>query len=141
MAGVDDSSKYHHLNSAVLDQLHIADEYPPISRPMFAMTVGTLECWQSRAIHFGWSTKNFDAFAAEWIVKFERLLMDLYWWEARVQMELEILGKIEIHWEIDAISVRNWQSHRLELPNRWNRTIIADAGVHFTPSLGQSKTG
>lgn len=56
-------------------------------------------------------------------------------------MELETYGRIEIHWEIEAISVQTWRTNGLELPNQWNRTILADAGIYFAESIGQSDAG
>ncbi len=67
--------------------------------------------------------------------------MNLYWWDARVHMELEVFGRIEIHWEIESVSVRNWQSNGLETPNQWKRTILDDAGINFPHSIGDSNAG
>jgi hypothetical protein len=138
MAGADDWQKYHRLNSLVIEQLPEKDSYPPLSKPMFAITQGPMISWQSQAIHFGWTTKNFECDVVAWIEKFESLLMKLYWWEARVQMELEIYGKVEIQWEIDGESVTNWQNKGLDVPNQWNRTIVADAGIPFSKSSDQT---
>lgn len=138
MSGPDDWQKHHLFNSQVIEQLREKDTYPPLTKPIFAITQGPMISWQSQAIHFGWTTKNFECDVVPWIEKFESLLMKLYWWEARVHMELEVYGKIEIHWQIDAESVTNWQTRGLELPNLWNRTIIADAGIIFSKSLGQA---
>lgn len=78
MAGVDDWQRYHRLNSDVIVQLPDEDEYPPISKSMFAITNDPMASWQTRAIHFGWTTKNFDEYANDRIVRFESLLMRLY---------------------------------------------------------------
>ena len=137
MAGSDDHSAYHRLNRSTIDELPADDEYPPLTRPMFSITEGTSLSWQTRAIHFGWTTKNFDSDVADWILKFEHLLMRLYWWEARVQMELEIYGRIEIHWNLSGDSVQSWRTNGLELPNQWQRTIHSDAGITLADSLGQ----
>ncbi len=58
MAEIDDLQRYHRANSAVIDQLPETDDFPPNSKPMFAITEGQLVSWQTRAIHFGWTTKN-----------------------------------------------------------------------------------
>ena len=138
MAGSRNPQRYHESNAKIIDQLPTEDTYPPLVKNMFAISEGKMLGWQSRAIHFGWTTKNFEEDAPEWILKFERLLMDLYWWEAKVHMHLEIHGEIELSWGIDPDSVQDWMERDLQLPNKWHRRISPKDVVIFHESWGQN---
>ena len=137
MGDTDDHQRYHRLNAATIDGLPAEDSYPPLIRSMFSMTGGLSASWQTRAIHFGWTNRNFHDRIADWIEKFERLLMALYWWDARVHMELDIEGSLTVAWEIEGSSTRQWRDSGLDLPNRWSRTVTGTSGPELPPFIGR----
>jgi len=97
---------YSH-NEGVISNLKIGDSYPPLSREMFSITktnkLGTgpdLEYW-GRMIHFAACTKSVENEWAEWKVKFENLLTQLYWIQAFVHLKTEYAGIVTFKWRVD----------------------------------------
>lgn len=98
--------KINSHNQDTLNELSIVDEWPPLTRNMFAITndveEGTsLYTYSGRLIHFGANFKSIEYEWEEWKNKFEDLLCKLYWVEAEVHFVTEYAGVQTFEWRVD----------------------------------------
>jgi hypothetical protein len=94
-------------NSSIIKTLPIADNWPPLSREMFAICNNykdhpgpNFEYW-GRVIHFGANLKSVEYEWAEWKYKFETLLTRLYIMDARVHVQTEYMSLETTRWSVD----------------------------------------
>lgn len=99
-------------NNRILAHLPLSDNWPPLTRNMFAATnnhknesPGSMLEYTGRLIHFGASTKSIEHEWMEWQQKFERLLTSLYWLEATVHVKTELNDIDTFNWSVD---LRKW---------------------------------
>lgn len=84
----------HPLNRAVIQRLPEDDLWPFLSGSMFTVPRDepTAGRYRRQIIHFGASFKMIETDWEKWLDKFEHLLRQLYWIEAKVHLETEFLG-------------------------------------------------
>lgn len=122
-------------NTAVINALSKGDKWPPLSREMFAICNNyknhpgpNLE-YGGRIIHFAANLKYVEEQWEEWKGKFEALLTQLYFWEARVHVQPEYMLAETARWWVNlnkykivhdgtlppAIKPENWEYEPLYL--------------------------
>lgn len=106
----------HPPNRAVIDGLPDEDDWPFLSRAMFACPGERSDQgrYRTQLIHFGATLKEVEADWDEWIAKWENLLRRLYWTEARVYRETEFGDCRVFTWS--AVGVTYWDMKRPALP-------------------------
>ena len=99
-------SKIYAHNEKIIEQLPQGDEWPPLSRNMFAITDnyegGPNLDYMGRIIHFGGNFKSFTYEWKEWKLKFEDLLTKLIWVEADVHVT-EFSETQAFTWTVDLL--------------------------------------
>jgi hypothetical protein len=88
------------LNRAEIATLPETDEWPFLTRSMFAIPgdepkEGT---YRSQLIHFGATFKSIEWSWDEWLVKFESLLVRLFWRDAYLHLKTELVGDYDYHY-------------------------------------------
>ena len=104
---LQDKIKKH--NDSVLKSLPDFDEWPPLTRQMFATTKDsdykrtppTYEYW-GRTFHFGGHFKSIEYEWSEWKIKFETLLTKLVWKDAFVHFKTEYTDVQTFRWRLDS---------------------------------------
>jgi hypothetical protein len=90
------------INFDAIEALPLADEEPPLVRPMFAARKPSVDYqagfFRTQVIHFGASFSHFSGDWAAWLAKFEDLLRKLCWSEARLYLAMEHYGRHEYTW-------------------------------------------
>lgn len=107
--GGEMQSKIYAHNEKVIEQLPQNDEWPPLSRNMFAITdnsefekgKGINFAYTGRIIHFGANFKSFEQDWKIWKLKFEQLLTRLIWLSADVHFKVEYTGIQTFTWRVD----------------------------------------
>lgn len=105
-------SKVRKHNSAIISSLPIADEWPPLSKEMFAIAnnlknhSGPNFEYSGRVIHFGANLKSVEYEWQEWKNKFESLLTNLFFIEARVHFKTEYSPLETSSWRIDLLKYK-----------------------------------
>lgn len=101
-----DSHTVARHNQKIIDRLPIeANDYPYLMKSMFHVPKGRFEniiyhSYWSRVITFGGSFKGLEDHWEEWLVKFEKLLTQLIWYEAKVHIETEWCPEQVCEWRI-----------------------------------------
>lgn len=87
-------------NRQALSELPERDEWPPLSRSLFAWTeLDSLQGgYRGSVIHFGGRFKSIEEEWGEWLVKFEGLLGRLFWESSVVYLETEASGPFRFEW-------------------------------------------
>ena len=121
---VDQSRRIERHNEAILQALPIIDEWPPISRHMFAYAPPDVQMitYKNRLIHFAASLKEVDGDIGQWIEKFEHLLRSLYWESAVVHFEAAYEGEHRFEWHPKDEWVSRLCNGFLEPVLQWDRT-------------------
>lgn len=95
-------------NNRIIENLPVNDNWPPLSREMFAVTnnhksqiSGTYLEYTGRLIHFGASFKSIEHEWLDWKTKFENLLTRLYWLDAHVHLQTEYNHLESFRWSVD----------------------------------------
>jgi hypothetical protein len=100
-------SKIYAHNKKIIEHLPQEDEFPSLSRNMFAITDnyegGPNFAYTGRIIHFGGNFKWFDPEWKEWKLKFEDLLTKLIWLEADVHLKREYSDIETFTWTVDLL--------------------------------------
>ena len=104
-------------NNRVMAHLPLSDDWPPLTRNMFAMTdnlqnanPGSMLEYTGRLIHFDASTKSIEYEWMEWQKKFEGLLTRLYWLDSYSSRMNRIKSiSIPANWPVD---LKNWSIGR-----------------------------
>ncbi|PCK09618.1 MAG: hypothetical protein COA42_02985 [Alteromonadaceae bacterium] len=88
-------------NREAMYQLPTVDEWPYLSREMFAIPQLSInnDNYQTEVIHFGASYKAVEYEWNLWMKKFEELLNSMYWVSAVVHLETELTGVHTFTWE------------------------------------------
>lgn len=108
-------------NHKVIRNLKNDDEWPPLSREMFAITCNSnneiyrpnME-YSGRIIHFGANLKSVEYELNEWIVKYEKLLSKLIWLESKVHFQTEYAELQTLSWRVNLNSYK--VNHNGEFP-------------------------
>ena len=98
-----DYFKLHRLNENVIAGIPEMDqdnELPYINRSMFAVPnrQGT---YQQQPIAFGAAYKTLEYEWHLWLDKFEGILRQLFWWEAKIHVQFELMGEYVCEWKAD----------------------------------------
>lgn len=115
-------------NDSVLRSLPEFDEWPPLTRQMFAVTqnsdfkvIPPNYEYYGRAFHFGGQFKSIECEWKEWKAKFEMLLTKLIWMEAFVHFKPEYADLQTFRW---SLNLDNWDldnEPRFEIrPEYWD---------------------
>lgn len=99
-------AKMYKHNRKVINGLPQIDQWPPLTKNMFAFTHNFKEPspsydYMGRLIHFGANFKSIENEWEEWKTKFENLLTQLYWLEADVHFKTEYAGIQTFTWSLD----------------------------------------
>ncbi len=99
-AYLHDESTHRQVNRKALLNLPAANEWPLISREMFAVPAlaPTSGQYQTEVLHFGASYKAIEYEWEQWIADFESLLRNMYWVSATVHLETELSGTHTFVW-------------------------------------------
>lgn len=100
----DRKNKYKNHNQEVLDNLPIKGDWPYLVQGMFYLPKEFQKTEQTsywgRMILFGGSFKALEDEWAEWITKFESLLSQLIWAEAKASLITELFPEQTCDWQI-----------------------------------------
>lgn len=105
-------SKVRKHNFEIIDSLPKADEWPPLSKEMFAIAnnfrnhPGPNVEYSGRIIHFGANLKSVEREWNEWKIKFENLLTNLFFIEARAHFKTEYSSLETSSWRIDLLKYK-----------------------------------
>lgn len=113
-------------NREVLMSLPSVEEWPLISREMFALPTVflSLDEAQTDVIHFGSSYKSVEYEWQSWIDMFEDMLKQMYWVSATVHLETEFNGVHTFSWEPEE-SFHEPSSGDLAVRCEWSREASA----------------
>ncbi len=97
----DDAHRRREINRGALSALPSVDEWPLLSREMFALPtpVATLDAVHTDVVPFGSSYVGVEYEWEQWIRSFEQLLQKMYWVSATVHLETEFNGVHTFTWE------------------------------------------
>ncbi len=100
----DRAQAYTAHNEQVLTALPRESEWPFFNATLFQtpppLDTSEISYW-GRVISFGGSYKTLEDAWAEWLEKFEALLQQLVWYEARVHLITEWYGEATCEWQIE----------------------------------------
>lgn len=96
-----DESERRLINRRAMLSLPKADEWPYLSREMFAIpsVQPGADLYQTEVMHFGASYRAIEYEWSQWMEKFESLLETMYWVSAVVHLETELSGTHTFTWE------------------------------------------
>ena len=99
--GVGDDRERRRKNRKSILSLPQADEWPYLSREMFALpqVERISDQYQTEVIHFGSSYRAIEYEWQAWMEKFELLLSDMFWVSAVVHLDTELPGIHTFTWE------------------------------------------
>lgn len=135
---VTDRGRLQRLNRAEMIALPETDEWPFLTRSMFAIPddaclAGT---YRSQPIHFGATFKAIEWNWDEWLVKFESLLARLFWHDVYLHLKTELtVGNYDYHY-VATDHLENFYDHEPPRPaSRWILTggprRFLDTGPEF----------
>lgn len=111
-----DYYRLHRLNSEIIEALPENDlTFPPINRSMFSIP-NAQGIFRDQVITFGASYKTLEYEWHEWIVKFENILRQLYWYDVELHAEFEVMGDFKYIWLIEAKSMAKFWAGEIPLP-------------------------
>lgn len=100
----DETREHRERNRDVMLALPSVEEWPLLSREMFALPVQINqldnEC-HTDVIHFGSSYKSVEYEWQTWLQQFESMLKQMYWVSATVHLETEFNGTHTFSWEAE----------------------------------------
>jgi hypothetical protein len=116
-----DYRKLQRLNREVIDALPETDDWPFLTRSMFAVPGEEPEqgTYRSQVIHFGASLKEVEQDWEAWLAKFEALLSRLYWYSAKLHLEAEHGGDHQYEWLIEQDQIDRWLQDPPHPVSRW----------------------
>ncbi len=101
---VTDSTLLQRHNLEVIYGLPSEDQWPFLTKGMFG-TANNLKpssgLYRTQIIHFGGSFKQIELDWPDWLIKFEKVLDELFWEEAFISLETELLGNYEYRYIAD----------------------------------------
>ncbi|WP_299611260.1 hypothetical protein [uncultured Aquimarina sp.] len=114
-------------NYKTINDLNTDDDWPPLSREMFAITSNinrelyrpNME-YSGRIIHFGANLKSVEHEIDEWIIKFEQLLSKLIWIESKVHFQTEYSELQTLCWRVDLNTYKVF--HNGHFPNSLDKS-------------------
>lgn len=106
-------------NRRTLAGLPDRDEWPPLSRGLFAWTEAhpLRGGYRGSIIHFGGRFKSIEDEWDEWLAKYEGLLRRLYWASSVVHLDTEAGGSFRFEWWLES-----WEgllASPPQLPSAW----------------------
>lgn len=125
-------------NAGVIRALPKTDDFPWLTRDMFALPASEPQgTYRSQVIHFGLSLKDdplgvveLDAWPTPeregiygWIIKFERLLMQMYWFGADLFVQTEIEPLVHFRYLPTSAATDQMFGENLSPVASWDRTI------------------
>ncbi len=99
---ITDYHRLQLLNEAVIAALPPQDEWPFLTRQLFALPGGTPQegRYRSQLIHFGGTFKAIEWEWGPWLAKFEQLLSRLFWHEVYLHLRTEgTVGSWDYYYE------------------------------------------
>ncbi len=119
-------------NQRVINRLPDQDEWPFLSREMFAVSgdAPVFGTYQTQIIHFGASYAAVEYEWELWMRKFEELLAKMYWVSATVHLETELSGNHTFHWETKG-NCHDPENSEISVRCEWNY----ESGIAPRPGL------
>lgn len=115
----EDYYKLHRINAAIIQALPDRDtEFPWINRSMFSIPNGQ-GTFREQIITFGASYKTLEYGWHLWIEKFEGLLKQLFWYDAIIHAEFEVMGSYQYNWEANLAHMDHWHQEVPEPIKEW----------------------
>jgi hypothetical protein len=101
--GGADTEAHRQQNRQVLMSLPSVEDWPLLSREMFALPVehGELNAVRTDVVHFGTSYNGVEYEWQQWLDTFEAMLKGMYWVSATVHLETELNGHHTFTWEAE----------------------------------------
>lgn len=116
----EDYYKLHRLNSEIINLVpNVDNNFPFINRSMFSIP-DEQGVFRQQIITFGASYKTLEYEWDLWLEKFENILKKLYWWDAKIFVDFEVMGQYVYEWEIDLNKRENWWKDKPEPITEWN---------------------
>ncbi|MGK0308809.1 MAG: hypothetical protein ACI8RP_001775 [Urechidicola sp.] len=116
----EDYYKLHRLNSEIINLVpNVDNNFPFINRSMFSIP-DEQGVFRQQIITFGASYKTLEYEWDLWLDKFENILKKLYWWDAKIFVDFEVMGQYVYEWEIDLNKRENWWKDKPEPITEWN---------------------
>ena len=99
----NETREHRQCNRDVMLSLPSVEDWPLLSREMFAMPVQVMSLDESHTdvIHFGSSYKGVEYEWQSWLSAFEDMLKRMYWVSATVHLETEFNGTHTFSWEAE----------------------------------------
>lgn len=96
-----DYYKLHRLNKERIEALPTSDvDFPWINQSMFNVP-NEQGVFRDQIITFGASYKTLEYEWHLWLEKFEEILGELYWFDASIHAQFEVMGRYEYHWSLE----------------------------------------
>jgi hypothetical protein len=89
------------MNRAEIATLPETDAWPFLTRSMFTIPGDEVQegTYRNQLIHFGATFKAIEWSWDEWLVKFEKLLVRLFWRNAYLHLKTELVGCYDYHYK------------------------------------------
>jgi hypothetical protein len=116
----EDFYRLHRLNTEIIASLPETDnDFPYLNRSMFSIP-DEQGVFRQQIITFGASYKTLEHEWDLWLEKFENILKRLYWWDAKIHADFEIMGQYVYEWEIDFNErEQNWWAESPKPISKW----------------------
>lgn len=121
-ADLAETRRRREVNRRVLMELPSVEEWPLLSREMFALPseVLVVDDVHTDVVPFGSSYKGVEYEWQEWLARFEALLRRMYWVSATVHLETEYNGTHTFVWHTDA-ACHEPDSGNISIRCEWSR--------------------
>lgn len=114
-----DYYKLHRLNAEIINSLPITDEHSPfINKSMFSIP-DEQGIFRQQIITFGASYNTLEYEWNLWLEKFENILKRLYWSDAKIYADFEVMGEYIYEWKVDFDKLDNWWKEEPESITEW----------------------
>lgn len=140
-AAGDQGRRLKAINESTINSLPAEDEWPCLTRSMFALPSGWPHgTYREQIIHFGLSMKNEkssaqdssvdlpvgttfnnDAASFIWTTKFERLLRSLFWFGATLHINAEFERRIVLFYRPTSVAIEGMLSEKPLPISEWER--------------------
>jgi len=124
----DDYRKLQKLNESIIEQIPEEDEYPFLTKSMFSYpdSEPTRGTYRAKIIHFGGTQKGLMWNEVPvWVDKFEKLLSELYWFEAVAHIWTDYVDGCYMYWwNADDSIIESYRNSKPIPTNKWKRKII-----------------
>jgi len=128
------------VNSKVISSLPEKDNWPPLIKQMFSISQGDANIqYDGRIIHFAGNINTLDYHLLIWIKKFENLLRELYWVNAKVFFESSYyFHDCYFEYKINKSEKNRLFSKNISPVKEWNfSTDLTEEDITFLVNMGK----